>query len=54
MKYMIPEINISKFSEENIVTLSAAGQAKQALEAAGVTGANSAIVQTTLNDWIEQ
>ena len=54
MKYMIPEINISKFSEENIVTLSAVGQAKKALEEAGVTGANSKLVQTTLNDWIEQ
>ena len=54
MKYMIPEINISKFSEENIVTLSAAGQARKALEDANVTGANSAIVQSTLDDWVAQ
>ena len=54
MKYMIPEINISKFSEENIVTLSAAGQAKKALETAGFTGANSKIVQSTLDEWVAQ
>ena len=54
MKYMIPEINISKFAEENIVTLSAAGKAKEALQAAGVTGTNSAIVQSTLEEWVAQ
>ena len=54
MKYMIPEINISKFSEENIVTLSAVGQAKDALVAAGITGENSAIVHSTLEEWIAQ
>lgn len=54
MKYMIPEINISKFSEENIVTVSAVGQAKAALETAGITGENSAIVNSNLEEWVQQ
>ena len=54
MKYMIPEINISQFSEENIVTLSATGQAKEALEALGTADAPVSIVATTLDDWISQ
>ena len=50
---MIPEINISQFSEENIVTTSALGQARTAI---GIdeTAKNSKIVYTNMNDWVER
>ena len=56
MKYMVPEINISKFSLENIVTESAIGQAKQALAAAGVdvAGGSVAVTNLTLDGWVQQ
>ena len=55
MKYMVPEINISKFSLENIVTESAIGEAKKALAAAGVdvAGGHTVVTNlTTLDDWV--
>ena len=54
MKYMVPEINISKFSLENIVTESAIGQAKAALAEAGVATGNTVVTNLTLEDWIAQ
>ena len=56
MKYMVPEINISRFSLENIVTESAIGQASTALATAqqAVTGATAVTVKTTMEDWIVQ
>lgn len=55
MKYIIPEINISKFSVENIVTESAVTNAENAINAAFGTGAtNTTIVKTTLDEWIGQ
>ena len=54
MKYMVPEINISKFSLENVVTESAVGQASTALAEAqkAVTGATAVTVKTTMEDWV--
>ncbi len=56
MKYMIPEINISKFSEENIVTLSATGQAKDALKEAGIVAGDEMrkVQYTTMNEWVQK
>ena len=56
MKYMIPEINISKFSEENIVTLSATGQAINALKDAGIVigDANRKVQYTAMNEWVQK
>ena len=58
MKYEVPEINISKFSVENIVTDSAATKALTAINAAvdagtikGVT--NPKIAKTTMDQWVE-
>lgn len=53
MKYEVPEINISKFSVENIVTVSATGKVADALMAEGISVAETNIVKTTLNDWVE-
>ena len=53
MKYMVPEINISKFSLENIVTESAIQQAKQALVDAGVNTSYTAVTRVTMSDWVE-
>ena len=53
MKYMVPEINISRFSLENIVTESAIGQAKQALMDAGVMEKDMIVTNfTSLDDWV--
>lgn len=57
MKYEVPEINISKFSVENIVTASAASIAAEQLNAqiAGIQGAhagNTAVYKTTMNEWV--
>ena len=55
MKYEVPEINISKFSMENIVTVSARQLAKDAVaNAMGTTADDSRIVSTklTLDDWV--
>lgn len=54
MKYEVPEINISKFSMENVVTVSSARIAKQAVvEAMGGTTGNSTITtKLTLDNWI--
>ena len=54
MKYEVPEINISKFSEENVVTLSAISQAKDAVNEA-ITGTANSVITTkvTLDDWVE-
>lgn len=56
MKYEVPEINISKFSMENIVTVSSLKLAQDAVaEAMGTTPSDSNIVSTklTLNDWVQ-
>lgn len=55
MKYEVPEINISKFSVENIVTESAVGVANDALQTAlnEVTGDYTQTVRVTMNDWVE-
>ena len=54
MKYEVPEINISKFSEENVVTVSSIEVAKTEVEKA-IGGDNNSIIATkvTLNDWVE-
>lgn len=59
MKYEVPEINISKFSVENIVTLSAAQTAYDAVSAAlgdGTTfknvSANPQLNKTTMDQWV--
>ena len=59
MKYEVPEINISKFSVENIVTASAASIAAEQLNAqlAGMQGANAGnttVYKTTMNEWVAQ
>lgn len=54
MKYEVPEINISKFSVENIVTDSAVTVAEQAVQQAMGGSSNSTIVKTTLDEWIGQ
>ena len=61
MKYEVPEINISKFSVENIVTVSAATVAETAInEALGTTitgaagsGTNTKIYRTTMDQWVD-
>ena len=53
MKYEVPEINISKFSVENIVTESAITVAEGIVNEALGTATNQQIVKTSLNDWIE-
>lgn len=57
MKYEVPEINISKFSVENIVTASAGATAVTDITAAiaqsKIAGtANTHFVQTNMNDWV--
>lgn len=58
MKYEVPEINISKFSVENIVTVSAAAVAETAINEAIAAGkingvaANSKIVKTSMDQWV--
>ena len=60
MKYEVPEINISKFSVENIVTASAGTNAMNAINAAinnsAIAGTNGTsrtyFVQTNMNDWV--
>ena len=55
MKYMVPEINISRFSIENIVTDSAIQQAKDYLaKTAGVDSNYTAVTRVTLTEWVEQ
>lgn len=56
MKYEVPEINISKFSIENIVTASAVTLAEEAVQQAmGATPTgNTKIYKTTLDEWINQ
>lgn len=55
MKYEVPEINISKFSEENVVTVSSIEVAKTAVEEAIGADSNSIITtKVTLTDWIDQ
>ena len=54
MKYMVPEINISKFSLENIVTESAITVAAGIVNDALGTATNKQIVKTNLEDWIAQ
>ena len=56
MKYMVPEINISKFSLENIVTDSAIKVAQQALAAVEGLSADHTVVAnfTGMGDWIAQ
>ena len=55
MKYMVPEINISKFSLENIVTDSAVAQAQAKLEVAGVASEHTVVANFTgIDDWIAQ
>lgn len=62
MKYEVPEINISKFSVENIVTVSAATAAETAINGAlennTITGAvgsgsNRMIYRTTMDQWVD-
>lgn len=56
MKYEVPEINISKFSMENIVTVSSLKLAQDAVaEAMGTTPSDSNIVSTklTLDQWVK-
>ncbi len=58
MKYEVPEINISKFSVENIVTDSAATVAYDAINAAITDGSiggvsNPKIYKTTMDQWVE-
>lgn len=58
MKYEVPEINISKFSVENIVTESAASVAVNQLTAAIESGAidgvsNTKLIKTTIDQWIQ-
>lgn len=52
MKYEVPEINISKFSMENVVTVSARQIAKEAVKAE--LGSSATIISTklTLDDWV--
>ena len=58
MKYEVPEINISKFSVENIVTDSAATVAYDAINAAlgegKISGAtsNPQLYRTTMDEWV--
>lgn len=54
MKYEVPEINISKFSEENVVTVSSIEVAKTEVENV-LGGNNNSIIATkvTLDDWVE-
>lgn len=54
MKYEVPEINISKFSEENVVTVSSIEVAKTEVEQA-IGGNGNSIIATkvTLDDWVE-
>lgn len=56
MKYIVPEINISKFSVENIVTLSAGGNGKLGINAAmdstGVSEGNRSTTYSTIGDWV--
>ena len=54
MKYEVPEINISKFSVENIVTESAVTLAEQAVQQAMGGSGNTKIEKTTLEQWINQ
>ena len=55
MKYMVPEINISKFSLENIVTDSAVAQAQAKLEVAGVASENTIVTNfNSIDDWVAQ
>ena len=57
MKYMVPEINISKFSLENIVTESAIGEAKKILaNSENGVGTNYTVVTNfnDINDWVAQ
>lgn len=58
MKYEVPEINISKFSVENIVTVSAATVAEEAINTAiadgTITGvSNPQINRTTMDQWVD-
>ena len=56
MKYEVPEINISKFSMENIVTVSSLKLAQDAVAAEmGTTTSDSNIVSTklTLDQWVK-
>ena len=59
MKYEVPEINISKFSVENIVTASAGATAVNDITAAiaqgninGATAGSTYFAQTNMNDWV--
>lgn len=54
MKYEVPEINISKFSIENIVTASAMTAAEAALtsQEAFANATNKAVVKTTMDGWV--
>ena len=55
MKYMVPEINISKFSLENIVTDSAISMAKAELTKAGVLEGDIVVTNfNDINDWVAQ
>ena len=52
---MVPEINISKFSLENIVTESAVAMAKQALADAGVATDYTVVTNfNSIDDWVAQ
>ena len=52
---MVPEINISRFSLENIVTESAISQAKAALVEAGVMAENVVVTNfNSIEDWVAQ
>ena len=58
MKYEVPEINISKFSIENIVTASAVSVAEDAINQAvtdgTITGTAGSFVfqKTTMDEWV--
>lgn len=55
MKYMVPEINISRFSLENIVTDSAINMAKAELAKAGVMDTNTVVTNfNSIEDWVAQ
>ncbi len=59
MKYEVPEINISKFSIENIVTASAVSVAENAINQAvtdgtitGVASSGINFQKTTMDEWV--
>lgn len=55
MKYEVPEINISRFSKENVVTTSAMGVAEAALtsQTAWTNATNKTIVKASMQDWVD-